>query len=385
VTSRSDLYIGIMSGTSLDGIDVAVCRFGSKAELVHFHSTDWRAGIREILMTLATQHEVDFDLFSRTHFLLAQEYARAISETLESAALKARDIRAVGLHGQTVRHLPKPETVVAGLPPVAATFQMGSGSALAALSNIDVVSDFRSADVALGGQGAPLVPMFDYEFLRSDSVDRVILNIGGIANITWLPKNARPDDVIAFDSGPGNMLIDSLAKKYFARGFDKDGEIARSGKIDNTLLEQFLSDPYFKLSPPKSTGRELFSENFLAIVYQKISEGSLRKEDALATVTEFTARSIVESLNLIGATDKRIEVIVSGGGAMNAYLMDRLNEKAPFARIVSSDAFGIPSKAKEAIAFAYFAKAFVEGIVIHLPKTTGATQRVMLGSLSRAM
>src|SRR5665213_1817922 len=197
-----------MSGTSLDGIDVAIARFKPPAvELVSFYSADWPDGLRARLFELATAQRVEMDTLLQTHFILAEEYARATNAAIGNAHLTSSDIRAIGLHGQTIRHLPS--------PPHPATLQLGSGAALAALTGIDVVSDFRSADMALGGQGAPLVPMFDYQFLRSDSRDRLIVNIGGIANVTWLPKNAREADVIAFDSGPGNMLLDGIVKQYF--------------------------------------------------------------------------------------------------------------------------------------------------------------------------
>jgi anhydro-N-acetylmuramic acid kinase len=251
------------------------------------------------------------------------------------------------------------------------------------------VSDFRSADMAVGGQGAPLVPMFDYHFLRSNAMDRLVVNIGGIANVTWLPKNAREEEVAAFDSGPGNMLLDWIATHYFHRPFDHNGELARSGAIDEALLSELLSHPYFKTTPPKSTGRELFSEQFLETVNQKISSGGLSPENALATLTELTARSLVNSLDFVGPKSERVEVIVSGGGAFNPYLLERISMNA--ARhsrpiiLSSSEDHGIPPKAKEAMAFAFFAKAFIENMPIHLPSTTGARRRVVLGSLSRGV
>jgi anhydro-N-acetylmuramic acid kinase len=295
-----------------------------------------------------------------------------VKECLQAWKLAPQDIRVIGLHGQTVRHLPPH-----------ATLQLGSGPALAALTGIDVVSDFRAADIALGGQGAPLVPMFDYAFLRSNEMSRLVVNIGGISNVTWIPRSAKPEDVVAFDTGPGNMLIDALAQKYFGVPFDRDGEIARSGAIDEKLLEALLNDPYFKKSPPKSTGRELFGEIFLVQVHKRIEQNSLQPKDAIATITELTARSLAQCFNFVHTTTP-IEIIVSGGGARNTYLIERIEANVHDARVVSSDAYAIPSNAKEAIAFAFFAKAFVEAIPIHLPHTTGASRQTSLGSLSRA-
>jgi anhydro-N-acetylmuramic acid kinase len=386
----ADIYLGIMSGTSLDGIDVAACRFEkNRIELVAFHSAEWQQGTRERILRLATAEHVEMDDLVRAHFELAQEYAAAVETILRETHIPSSHIRAIGLHGQTIRHLPEIST--SPLTPllrkergIGATFQLGSGAALAAIVGIDVVSDFRSADIALGGQGAPLVPMFDFHFLRSNSTDRLIVNIGGIANVTWLPANATPMDVIAFDCGPGNMLLDSITHRYFGKSFDENGDMARSGKIDRELLDEFLSNPYFATPPPKSTGRELFSENFLGGVHEKIASGKFLPEDALATLTELTAISILRSFNFLKRKSQHAEIIVSGGGAFNHYLIERMNANAlPDASIFSSDAFGIPAKAKEAIAFAFFAHAFVEAIPIHLPSTTGALRQTTLGSLSR--
>ncbi len=376
-TMNADLYLGIMSGTSLDGIDIAACRFtGKHIDLLAFHSMEWQPALRERLIDIATADRIEMDLLVRAHFELARVYAAAVEATLREAGIHASDIRAIGLHGQTVRHLPS--------QPNPATFQLGSGAALAAVTGIDVVSDFRSADMALGGEGAPLVPMFDFHFLASDANERLIVNIGGIANVTWLPAHADAGDVIAFDSGPGNMLLDSIARRYFGKPFDENGEIGRSGEINEDLLAKFLSHPYFNTPPPKSTGRELFSELFLSDLHREIAAGKLLPEDALATLTELTALSIMRSLDLARRKTQDVEIIVSGGGALNKYLLERMKANAsPHASICSSDAYGIPSKAKEAIAFAFFARAFVEEIRIHLPKTTGASRQTALGSLSR--
>ena len=390
-----------MSGTSLDGIDVAMCGFANtEITIASFYSAEWPAPLRETLMELATAERVTMDVLTRTHFELAREYAKAVEVALRESGIPASNIRAIGLHGQTVRHLPSRMTdhprMDSNSPLTPATLQLGSGAALAAISGIDVVSDFRSADIALGGQGAPLVPMFDYHFLRSDSTtddrssaDRLVVNIGGIANVTWLPNHASEQDVIAFDSGPGNMLLDWIAKRYFNLPFDRNGELARAGVIDEPSLTELLAHPYFKTAPPKSTGRELFSEDFLNAINRKIADGGLSPKDALATLTELTARSIAESLDFVNAKSHTIEMIVSGGGAFNKYLLKRIaasiahDAHGPNTSVTTSDAYGIPAKAKEAIAFAFFAKAFIENIPIHLPATTGARRRATLGSLSR--
>ncbi len=305
-----------MSGTSLDGIDVAIVQFDkTNVELVSFYSTEFSDELRGLLMEVATAHAVEMDTVVRTHFVLAERYAQAVVGALDAAALAKESIRAIGLHGQTVRHLPG--------SPHPATLQLGSGAALAALTEIDVVSDFRSADLALGGQGAPLVPMFDYHFLQSDSVDRLIVNIGGIANVTWLPRTAREADVIAFDTGPGNILLDWISQDYYQEDFDLGGRHASNGTINEALLIDLLSNPYFEHRPPKSTGRELFSESKFDHIRQLIASRQMAPKDVLATLTELTARSIVQSLKLIGAISAPVEIIVSGGGALNGFLMQR--------------------------------------------------------------
>ncbi len=381
----ADIYLGIMTGTSLDAIDVGACRFnGKNVELLAFHSVEWPAAMREILMELATAELVSMDLLARTNFLLAREYANAVEQTLTQSNIEKSDVRAIALHGQTIRHLPKPESV-RGLDPIAATYQLGSGNALAALTGIDVVSDFRSGDVALGGQGAPLVPMFDYEFLCSHDVDRLVVNIGGIANVTWLKRNAEPEQVIAFDCGPGNMLLDFICGKYFAQPYDRGGEHASIGSIDNRLLHRLLAHPYFAMNPPKSTGRELFGEAFLHPVIEAIDNSELSAYDALATLAELTALTITGATTLVQTDMSSLEIIVSGGGARNSYLLDRIRINAPKARVVSSDFCGIPANAKEAIAFAFFGKAFLEEMPIHLPLTTGASRKIILGSHSIGM
>jgi len=367
-------YIGIMTGTSMDAIDVVIARFDEVPEVIIETSTPLHPVLRKILMDLATKEEMNIDLFVQTHFDLAKEYSKAVALAITKAGLKKSDISAIGLHGQTIRHLPKE----------GATFQLGSGAALAAMSGIDVVSDFRSADIALGGEGAPLIPMFDYRFLRSNDRNRILLNIGGIANLTFIPADAFEDDVMAFDTGPGNMIIDNLAQEFFNIPFDENGSFAAEGDIDEELLEQLLRNQYFKKAPPKSAGREDFGEKILSIFREKILPGKLFPDDALTTATEFTARSIAQAISFLPINDSYpTEIIASGGGVKNLFLCNRIKTLLPKTEFQISDEIEIPSQAKEALAFAWFAKAFLEDEYIHLPKTTGASRKVILGSLSK--
>ena len=375
-----ELYIGIMTGTSIDGIDTVIADLAGFPKVVHHHESPIPLALRELLMKFATERLVDIDELVRTHFLLAEIFASSVNDALSQTKIKKSDIRAIGLHGQTIRHLPKPISLFAELPPVGATFQLGSGAALAALTGIDVVYDFRSADVALGGEGAPFVPMFDTAFFRSASNDRIILNIGGIANITYLPITGEP---IAFDTGPGNMILDALSSLYFQTPFDRDGAIARSGKVDDVFLSSLLGHEYFLLAPPKSTGRELFGKDLLDMFLYKIREEGFAPEDAIATATELTVRTI--ALAAMQCTEnEQLELIASGGGTRNGYLIERLQSALPKAVIKTSDEIGIPSQSKEALAFAWFAKAFLDDMIIHLPSTTGARKKIPLGVLAKA-
>ncbi|MDP4220232.1 MAG: anhydro-N-acetylmuramic acid kinase [Bacteroidota bacterium] len=381
----SPYYIGIMTGTSMDAIDVVIARFGDEPEVTSEYSAPIPSDLRPLLMDLASQEKIDIDLFVRMHFILAQAYADAVDSALRKAGLSADDIRAIGLHGQTIRHLPKPLKISGSLPAAGATFQLGSGPALAALTGIDVISDFRSADITLGGEGAPLVPMFDYRFLRSESHNRIVLNIGGIANLTYLPAKCREEDVLAFDTGPGNMILDALAREYFGKDYDEGGALAEGGRLDEGLLTQLLSNQYFSEPPPKSTGRELFGKTFVERIRSLITENSLSPQDALRVATELTAQSIAQAFELLPQESLKAhptEIIASGGGVKNIFLCKRIGDLLPHIKFRISDEVGIPSQAKEALAFALFAKAFLDGSHIHLPKTTGASKKIILGSLS---
>ncbi len=381
MSAAGDLYVGIMTGTSLDGIDCVVAAFEARPVVVASHTYPIPSEIREELLSFATEQKVDLEQLVRMHFVLAQLYSIAVSECLSMANIPPETIKAIGVHGQTIRHLPKKIFFHADLPPVGATFQLGSGPALAALTGIDVVSDFRSADIALGGEGAPLVPMFDARFLQSREKDRVTLNIGGIANITYLPRWEK--GILAFDTGPGNMIMDALADRYFNVSYDKDGLLASQGEVDELLLSKMLEHHYFSAPPPKSTGRELFGREFFNVFVDAVESDKLPEADALRTATELTARSIAEAIRSTHPQVETLEIIASGGGARNHLLMGRLQELLPRATVVTSDTYGIASELKEALAFAYFAKAFVDQDRIHLVQTTGASRQIILGSLSR--
>lgn len=362
-----------MSGTSLDGIDVAICRFPQEGKVdLLFHDTfEWQATLRTQLLALVGAESANVDAITELNFELARAYAEATKEALVASGVTRDKVRAIGLHGQTIRHLP-----------LQATWQLGSGPALAALTQIDVVHDFRSADVALGGQGAPLVPMFDLLFLTSTEKDRLVTNIGGITNVTFIPMkgdvNGSNGNVIAYDTGPGNMIIDVIAQRYFDRPFDANGQIGQSGNADTDLLNELLAHSYFRIPPPKSTGRELLQRDFIPRFINAIDSGALTSTDAITTATELTARTLASASN-----GTEVEVVLSGGGAKNGFLVERISALLPNRSSVSlSHDLGIDTQAKESIAFAFFAKARIDETMIHLPKTTGASRHTILGSVA---
>jgi anhydro-N-acetylmuramic acid kinase len=373
------LYIGIMSGTSLDGIDIVIADLSDFPSVIAFRSYPFPPALYESIVELASDEVVSIEQLGRTHLALGQIYAKYTLDALTRSGIEADAIRAIGLHGQTIRHLPQRKQLTNELEPIGMTMQIGSGAVTAALTGIDVVSDFRTADIAAGGEGAPLVPMFDNAFLRSDTAHRVILNIGGIANITSLPNRG---EVTAFDTGPGNMVIDALMQRYYDKPFDDHGAIAAKGTVSSALFEELVQHPFFQRRAPKSTGREEFGAEFCESVITKALSLSVENADTVATVTELTARSIADAVKTVSSGSK-VEIIASGGGTKNSTLMKRIAHYLPDAAILTSDDVGIPSQAKESLAFAWFAKMFIEDRLIHLPHTTGADSRQILGVLAK--
>lgn len=292
--------------------------------------------------------------------------------------LELKSINAIGIHGQTVWH--DTSRATQHQIKVPCSLQLGSIGFLSALTNLPVVGDFRSKDIALMGQGAPLVPIFDYYFLRSKKEDIIALNIGGIANITYLPKGCKTNKVIAFDTGPGNTLIDIATKKLFKKPFDKGGEIASQGQLNSSLIDELMKIEYVHRKPPKSTGRELFSETLLNKILAKAKKERVDKYEVISSLSYYTAWSIVE--NIKHYANPVSKIIVSGGGALNNYLMNQLKLMLPETTIIASDEIGIPSSAKEALAFAFLAYLRLGNIKSNIPAATGAKKRTSLGVVS---
>lgn len=386
------LIAGLMTGTSLDGIDVAICDISNsegrpKCELLAFDMLDYPAGFADYVRSVICTP--NWEDISFLHFALPKLYAEAIRKVADENKIELSKIELIGMHGQTIWHSPVPKTrygVTTG-----STMQLGDGSVLAKLLGIPVVSDFRSGDVALGGQGAPLVPRFDDDFFSDDLHDVVCLNIGGMANITYIPAGKFRDKktdtgncwaaVIAFDTGPGNILINTAIKKYFGKEYDEDGAIATSALVNNNLLNALMQDTYVNAAPPKSTGREYFNEVFLT---EKLNMAGglevLNPCDIIATLTRFTAESIAFNIRKFAKVPGVL--YVSGGGARNKTILQMLHELLPEAEIKLPDELGIPSDAKEAIAFAYLAWLTKNHISGNLPSVTGASADTVLGSIS---
>lgn len=357
-----------MSGTSLDGIDVAVVDIrGARVSTVAFRTTPYPKKLRSAILGVSNAG-THTSAISRLNFELGERYAEAVIETCRRARVPLQSVELIGCHGQTIYH----EGVN--------TLQIGEAAVIAERTGIPVVSDFRTRDIAAGGQGAPLVPFVDYLLLRHPARSRVVLNIGGIANITWIPAGAAAGRVIAFDTGPGNMVIDALVAEY-TRGrqmFDRGGRIARRGRVNEVLLAGLLRDPYYSAATPKTAGREQYGAEFV----QRLKASGAPMPDLIATATALTAATVAAGLHrFVRRVD---ELIVSGGGAHNPQIMGGLAAFLPGVAICTSADFGIGIDAKEAIAFAVLAYQTWRRRPSNLPSATGARRAVVLGKISPA-
>lgn len=364
------IAVGLMSGTSLDGIDAALVSIlpranGYALELLGFQTRPFEDDLVRALHAALPPNEGSVAVVAALHHALGRAYAQAAR-----AIATTNSLGFVASHGQTIWH-DGPRHV---------TLQLGDAFAIREAVRATVCYDFRSADCAAGGHGAPLVPYVDALFFESAEEDRVTLNLGGIANVTLLRKGATPQQAVAFDTGPANMLLDAFVRERTRdeRAYDRDGELAAAGKVDEDLLATMLADDYFAQPPPKSTGREYFGSHFLTRYGERL--GRLRIEDGAATLTELTAASVARAIAAAGFLGAR--VIVSGGGARNATLLARIAARLEPARVETSDAMGIPAEAKEAMAFAVLGYETLRGRAGNIPSATGATHPVVLGAIA---
>ncbi|OFV84071.1 MAG: anhydro-N-acetylmuramic acid kinase [Acidobacteria bacterium RIFCSPHIGHO2_01_FULL_67_28] len=380
--------LGLMSGTSADGIDVALVRVTGRGRnlrtrLERFCTFPYPAAVRSAVLRVANANRqpiVSVAEISQLHFLLGELYAEAVQRACRRFRVPLKRIDLIGCHGQTVYHQPRPE-LFAGRR-IASTLQLGEAQVLAQRTGIPVVANFRPRDLAAGGQGAPLVPFVDYLLYRHPRRGRVALNIGGIANVTVIPAGARPEQVIAFDTGPGNMLIDAVVEAV-TRGrqkFDRHGRLAASGRPNKGAVKSMLNHWFFRRPPPKSCGREQFGASFAS--WFLMGRRDRKAVDRIRTVTEYTIGSIVYAFKRFILPHSRIdEVIVSGGGARNDFLMRRLQEELPGLRFLPAGKLGVDEKAKEAFAFAVLAYQTWHGEPGNLPSATGARRAVALGTI----
>ena len=383
------IVAGVMSGTSADGINVALVRITSggrraKMPVLHFlaHAEyPYPKPVRRAVLAAMNSTKASVAELARLNFLLAELYADALLATQRRFRLKAE---LVGCHGQTLYHQGEAAPFLGRK--LAVTWQTGDGAVLAARVGVPVVSDFRPADMAAGGKGAPLVPFLDFLLYRDDRVGRIVQNIGGIANVTAIPAGASLHQVRAFDTGPGNMLIDAVTERLFGKPYDRDGRIATAGVVLNHAISNVLRAPFFRRKPPKTAGREEFGREFANEFIRRC--GRVDKRDVVATATALTSRSIADALQqfVLRPTGAYRDFIVSGVGASNPTLMAMLaNELRPLGlQIRSSDEFGLPSEAKEAAAFALLAFQTWNREPSNVPSATGAKRPAILGKISHA-
>ena len=366
----SEIYIGLMAGTSMDAIDAVLVDFSQPSlKIIASNSLPIPEDLKEKLIALCTPGNNEIDRMAQLDNKLGFLFAEAVNKLLSSANLSSKEINAIGSHGQTIRHIPSGDFPY--------TLQIGNPAVISEQTNITTIADFRRKDMAAGGQGAPLAPAFHNAVFRSNIQDRVALNIGGMANITILPAD-KNKPVTGFDTGPGNVLMDLWCMQHQNKPFDKDGQWAASGKVHKNLLKQFLGDPYFKLAPPKSTGREHFNINWLNNFSEITNESP---EDIQATLCALTIETIAQDIE---RSSHKQEIIVCGGGTHNGYLMTQLSERLHRHDVKSSAELGIEPDWVEAIAFAWLARQTRNHLPGNLPTVTGAHHEAVLGAVYSA-
>jgi anhydro-N-acetylmuramic acid kinase len=408
MSSRPKLVLGLMSGTSADAIEVALARISpTQRQLLNHTSIKFPPALQKEILRVAEQQPISAGDLSQLNFRMGEVFAEAALTACRRFRVRPRKLTLIGSHGQTIFHQGQPAKYLGRA--TASTLQIGEPAIIAARTGITTIADFRPADIALGGQGAPLVPYADYLLYRHPKLGRVCLNLGGIANVTVIPAHAKPSQVFAFDTGPANMLIDALVQ-HFTHGrqrFDKDASLARQGRSIPALLNELLRDPYLKLAPPKSTGREYYGRAYVNKLLALVRRHRAKPADLIRTATIFTALSIVDALNRFVLPKTKIhQLIVSGGGAHNPLIMAQLSaalgdspsanlvgaqHAAPRVREVSrlsalqvlpSHQIGVLEDAKEAFAFALLAYETLHHRPSNLPSATGASGPAVLGKIS---
>ncbi len=371
--------IGMMSGTSLDGIDIALVDISgydesTKCELIHYKSYPYDAITQQEILAASHIETSNVALICSLNFKLGKLYSKAVTQFLKEFNFQS-PLEFIAIHGQTIHHLPNPVNGLAH-----STLQIGDPAQLAFDHKTAVISNFRPMDMIAGGNGAPLVPYTEYILFRDPHKNRLLQNIGGIGNVTVLPKNCAEDEMFAFDTGPGNMMINAAMQYFYQKDYDDNGNVAKSGQIIPNLLKNLQSIPYFNEAPPKATGRELFGEHLVKEICTKYHQFP---NDVINTLTELTAWSIADSYQNFVLPKLTIdEVIVGGGGAYNQFLMDRLSYNLPNLTVKRQEDIGLSSDAKEAIAFAILGNQTIHRRPSNLMSATGAKVSVILGNIT---
>lgn len=383
--------LGLMSGTSADGIDVALVRISGqpaspRAQLVAFADFSYPPAVRQAVLRLANGAETSTREISQLNFRLGELFAGAALRACKQFHISPRNIALIGSHGQTIYHQGIATPFLGAA--TTSTLQIGEPAIIAERTGITTIGDFRPADMAAGGQGAPLVPFIDYLLYRDARIARIALNVGGIANLSVIPAGAQPRDILAFDTGPGNMVIDALVA-HFSHGrlrFDSDAQLARRGKLDSSLLAQLLAHPFLRKAPPKSAGREEFGAGYASRLIALAKRRRVAPADLIHTATAFTAASIAQACaRFVFPCVRNIEeLIVAGGGARNPLLIAYLAAFLPIIKLMPADAFGVPADAKEAFAFAVLGYVAFHGHANNLPSATGARHPTVLGKICYA-
>lgn len=369
------IAIGLMSGTSLDGVDAALVKIeNEKFEVLKFITHNYTPDFKTRIMRNLCDETAKLSEICSLNFELGYKFKETIDVLLEGTGLNYDDIRFVASHGQTIWHNPKQNKDL-----VPSTLQIGEASVITYLTNIETVSNFRVMDIVAGGEGAPLVPMSEYMLYRSLDKNIILQNIGGVGNLTYLKKACNINEVVAFDTGVGNIMIDYYVKKYFNQPFDNNGDIANGGKIIQEVYEYLVQDEFVKKNPPKSTGRELYSATFMEELANKLNFKNYKKEDIITTITEFTVYSICYNyINFIKEYDC---IIVNGGGSHNLYILRRMREILGV-EVVTGDDIGLSSDAKEAVAFVVLGYLTINNRPGNVPSATGAVKDVILGNIT---
>ncbi len=380
-----------MSGTSADGIDVALVRISGtpaspRARLVAFADFSYPPTVREAVLRLANGATTTTREISQLNFRLSELFADAALDACKKFRVSPKNVVLIGSHGQTIYHQGLATPFLGA--PTASTLQIGEPAVIAERTGITTIADFRVADMAAGGQGAPLVPFVDYLLYRDPRISRIALNVGGIANLSVIPAGGNPRDVFAFDTGPGNMIIDALVS-HFSRGhlrFDRNAEFARRGKLDNALLTKLLAHPFFRKSPPKTAGREEFGAEYTSQLIALAKRRRIAPADLIHTATAFTAASIAQACAkfVFPRVRSAKELIIAGGGARNPLLVAYLAAFLPSLKLIPANAFGVPADAKEAFAFAVLAYVAFHQHANNLPSATGAHHPAVLGKICYA-